>query len=267
MVCARRAVFLLRTTPTIHRTLENREFTMNKTVAALLLSLAATAPVHAAEFSVGRYDVTLPAGQWQALDVKDDGVTYGGDRSGTFKTASKLYVKLSAEGVVEALVLARANSNGFDSGSATMSYSPKCESDEGVFRDGNTGTKVPYSQCLQVLRPYLAADLLQQVSPEALSALQAKSLALPKGMFMVRNRHAISNGSFLDMTAFFARPVAGPADAAATKLPEGVPPSNVAWGQQLKAAVKSGVGSVFGGFELPAFELVAPDTEAPKKGG
>ncbi len=240
---------------------------MNKALAALLLSLAATAPLHAAEFSVGRYDVTLPAGQWQALDVKDDGVSYGGDRPGTFKTASKLYVKLSAEGAVEALVLVRANSSGLDSGSATMSYNRNCESDDKVFRDGNTGTKLPYAQCLQVYRPYLAADLLQRVSPEALSALQAKSLALPKGLFMTRNRHAISNGSFLDVTALFARPVAGPADATATKLPEGVPPSHVAWGQQLKAAVKSGVGSVFGSLELPAFELVAPGAEAPKTGG
>ena len=60
-------------------------------IASGLFALVWVVPLQAQAFSLGGYTMTLPAGQWQALDIQDRGAS-------ALPSASKLLVNLSPKG-------------------------------------------------------------------------------------------------------------------------------------------------------------------------
>jgi len=186
---------------------------------------------HAAEFSVGRVDIRFADEGWKEVPLPDATQAYGGEKSGALEVQAKLFVR--AESVREApvLVLVSTNSAGMGGGrGGYMSYSPNCKSDDRNYREGNEGFRASFAQCLTVMPRYNGASVIKALAPQLEGELLTEGAKLPR-----------ADGT-----------------AAADALPKDVPPAHVAWGRQLKDAVKSSVYSLSGRLDMPPLQVVAP---------
>lgn len=213
---------------------------------------------HAAEFSVGRVDIRFADEGWKEVPLPDAAQAYGGDKSGALEVQAKLFVR--AESVREApvLVLVSTNSAGMGGGrGGYMSYSPNCKSDDRNYREGNEGFRASFAQCLTVMPRYNGVSVIKALAPQLEGELLTEGAKLPP-FYTVWSRHAISTGSFVDVRVFTVFPISADGTAAADALPKDVPPTHVAWGRQLKDAVKSSVYSLSGRLDMPPLQVVAP---------
>jgi hypothetical protein len=211
----------------------------------------------AADFSVGRVEISFAEEGWTELPLSDRSQPYGGDRDGALKVESKLYVLERPEPEGQTLVLVSANSQGLGGGPAGyMTYTANCRSDERLFREGNEGVQARFNQCLTVTPKYTSDSVFTALAPEVLELQKAGTVTLQRPVFTVWSRHAISTGSFLDVRVFVATRLESQTAVSST-LPPNVPSSHVAWGRQLKAAVEDSVYSLSGRLRMPPFKPAA----------
>ncbi len=222
----------------------------------------------AAEFSVGRVDVVFAEEGWREMPLPDQSSAYGGDKDGELSVQAKLFVRVgdAEAGVVQVLV--SANSQGMGGGPAGhMIYTAHCASDEDNYREGNEGLRASFAQCLTVTPLYEGSGLFKELAPQLLQGLSADALNQLPPVYTVWSRHAISTGSFVDVRVFTTAPLRVGAAPAVDGLPKFVPPAHVAWGRQLKDAVKSSVHSFSGRLEMPPIQLTTPVTSGADGGG
>lgn len=222
----------------------------------------------AADFSVGRVDITFAEEHWKEVPLPDATEAYGGDRAGALAVQSKLYVRAGSDSDVQALALVSANSHGLGGGrGGYMTYTPDCKSDAQIFREGNSGFKASFLDCLTVTPLYSSASVFKALAPELL-ALQGSGIVSVKGpLYTVWSRYAISTGSFLDVRVFVMSPVTSDNAPALENAPSGIRPDHVAWGRRLRDAVKSSVHSLSGRLEVPPLRLVPTTPSAPSAAG
>lgn len=239
---------------------------MWKTVVcgAVLMGAAAS---QAADFSVGRVEISFAEEGWTELPLPDQSRAFGGDRDGALKVEAKLYILERPELEGQVLVLVSANSQGMGGGPAGyMTYTGQCRSDEQVFREGNDGVRARFAQCLTVAPRYTSDSVFKALAPQILEMRQSGSVTVQRPVFTVWSRHAISTGSFLDVRVFVATRLEGQAAVTGT-LPPNVPSSHVAWGRQLKAAVEDSVYSLSGRLKMPPFKPAASQPASLAGGG
>jgi hypothetical protein len=213
---------------------------------------------HAAEFSVGRVDIRFADEGWKEVPLPDAAQAYGGDKSGALAVQEKLFVRDRDASEAPVLVLVSANSDGLGGGrGGHMTYSVECKSDEDNYREGNEGFRASFAQCLTVTPLYDGASVIKALAPQLEGTLKAAGAEVPP-FYTVWSRHAISTGSFVDVRVFTVFPISADGTAAAGALPKDVPPAHVAWGRQLKDAVKSSVYSLSGRLDMPPLQVVAP---------
>lgn len=228
---------------------------MLKALAFGWVTLGAMA-AQATDFSVGRVEVEFAEEGWREMPLSDSENAYGGEKAGALAVQSKLYVRGGAGSDAQVLVLVSATSGGL--GAAYMSYSPTCQSDAENYREGNTGIRRPFAQCLTVTPVYTSESVLRSLAPEILDLQSAGTVSVRSPVYTVWNRHAISTGAFVDVRVFVMSPMGATGTSVAETLPNGVPPEHVAWGRQLKDAIKSSVHSLSGRLVVPPIRLATP---------
>jgi hypothetical protein len=221
------------------------------TVAALTLMQGAVA----ADFSVGRAPVKMPGEGWRILEIADKGRGYqgGGDVDGRIQSETKVFIKESSSKSVEALVVVRGSSGGLRNG--VMVYTTECSAGKNGYASGNSGTRTSYIDCLQVLRKFPSESVLQAFAPNVLPMLKADNTVLPPALTTISSHFSNSNGTFLDVLAFFAPNFAGREGKAADNSAEGVEPQSVVWGHELSDAVRGSVRSLSGTLAFPEIEF------------
>lgn len=223
---------------------------------------------HAAEFSVGRVDITFAEEGWKEVVLPDQSQTYGGDKDGALAVQAKLYLLEGAGAEGQTLVLVSANSRGLGGGGAGyMTYTPDCKTDGRIFREGNEGFGARFMQCLTVTPRYTSESVFKSLAPQVQDLQKSGVVSVQRPVFTVWSRHAISTGSFVDVRVFLVSPLEGEGAGVTETLPKGVPPAHVAWGRQLKDAVKSSVYSLSGRLEMPPIKLIAPTPQPAVAGG
>ena len=211
----------------------------------------------AADFSVGRVDVEFAESGWKELPLPDESLAYGGEKTGAMEVQSKLYVRGDPGNEEQILVLVSANSRGLGGGrGGYMSYSTDCKSDAQNYREGNEGFRASFSQCLTVTPLYTRESVFKALAPQVLALPTSGLVSAQHPIYTVWSRHSISTGSFLDVRVFLVSPIGADKAAATDALPNGVPPGHVAWGRQLKDAVKSSVYSLTGRLAVPPIRTV-----------
>lgn len=232
-------------------------------VGALFVVQAA----QAAEFSVGRVDVVFAEEGWREMPLPDHSKAYGGDRDGALSVQSKLFFREGGGEAGAVQVLVSANSQGLGGGPAgRMIYTASCQSDDYNYREGNEGLRASFAQCLTVTPLYEGPGLFKELAPQLLEGISAEALDKLPPVYTVWSRHAISTGSFVDVRVFTTAPLMADGAPAADGLPKQVPPTHVAWGRQLKDAVKSSVHSLSGRLEIPPIQMTTPVTSGADGG-
>lgn len=215
------------------------------------------------EISVGRVDLQLPGEGWQAFTLDDKGVVLSGSGYTYQQTVGfKLIVRPGPNGVLDAVMLVRANASGKGKFSGIVFPNARCDVAASVFAEGDQGGPAARSfKCLQVVGQQALA------MPPALPAgskdlLVENGWRLPPVMFAVSSVQYAHTGAFAEVTVFL-RPLAA-ATVAVDKpravpdtLPAGVTPASVQWGRQLQEAVSDSVYSIRG--KLPVPELTFAD--------
>lgn len=240
---------------------------VSKALACGWLALGALAAV-AADFSVGRVEVKFAEDGWKEVPLPDSERAYGGDRDGALPVQSKLFVRGTPGRDDQALILVSATQGGL--GGGYMSYSPTCESDADEYREGNSGIRRPFAQCLTVMPLYTSESVFKTLAPAVLGLLSTDAVSVQRPVYSILSRHAISTGVFLDVRVFTTLPIASTGNEVSEPLPKGVRPEHVIWGRQLKEAVKSSVYSLSGRFDVPALRLAppaAPSSQSVAHGG
>lgn len=213
------------------------------------------------EIAVGRVDVQLDAGPWQAFDVEDAGSRYEGDRSGVISSITKLLVLRDGE-QVRAVLLVRANQSGFGGRASSMRYTSQCPRQDWFYSEGSEGGPVALDyRCLIVLPPVPFPTVKGPDWDGLRALLGSKQIKLDGTVHPVDAKQAASTGAFSSVIALI--PSASlPAGSANRPVTPGVPtvvsPMAVEWGRQLMEAVRSSVYSLSGDLRVPA--LTASDT-------
>lgn len=231
-------------------------------VLVLACLVLAALGARAGEFSVGRVDVKFSDEGWTEVPLPDSERTYGGDRNGALPVRSKLYVRGSTGSDVQVLVLVSATQGGL--GGGHMTYSPQCEPDPQEYREGNSGFRRSFAQCLVVFPLYTSESVFKELAPEIAELRRTGALSVRNAVYSVWSRHAISTGAFVDVRVFTVAPIEPSGGAVTESLPDGVLPAHVAWGRQLKEAVKSSVYSLSGRLDVPPLHLVPPSPPASR---
>lgn len=240
---------------------------MLRALAAGCAILGAVA-AQAADFSVGRVDIKFADPDWKVVPLPDQAVAYGGEKSGALEVQSKLYVRGAAGSDGQILVLVSANSGGLGGGrGGYMTYSPNCRSDEYNYREGNEGFRASFMQCLTVTPLYSSESALKALAPQVLDLQTSGGVSVQRPIYTVWSRHAISTGSFVDVRVFLMSPLGVDGASVADSIPSGVPTDHVAWGRQLRDAVKSSVYSLSGRLDMPPIRLAPPRSGTPAGGG
>lgn len=230
--------------------------------------LMAAGAAHAADFSVGRVDITFVEPGWKEVSLPDESQAYGGDRDGALAVESRLYVLEASADEGQTLMLVSTNSRGLGGGrGGYMTYNTECKSDAKNYREGNEGFNARFLQCLMVTPLYTSDSVFQALAPQVPALQAAGVVSVRRPVFTVWSRYAISTGSFVDVRLFVVSPLNGGTTAVTGSLPDGVPPAHVAWGRQLTDAVKSSVHSLSGRLEMPPVKLSAPAPRPAVAGG
>ena len=222
-------------------------------IAAFFGVCLSVTSVCAAEFDVGRATMVFPTEGWRVVQVDDKGRAYDGEVSGSIQSETKIFVYQSPESAAEAVIVVRGSSGGMSNG--YMSYSPSCKNSDEVYAEGNSGYDTGFAQCLIVLPLYTAPSVLEKLAPQAERILKDQGVNVPKAVSTVWSQYANSNGTFLDVRAFFAPSFAGHDASVDAKLPSGVLAQNVAWGRLLTQAVRGSVNSFSGKLVFPSLEF------------
>ena len=228
--------------------------------------LTVACATHAADFSIGRVDISFVEPGWKEVALPDESQAYGGDKDGALAVQSKLYLLEATANEGQTMVLVSTNSQGLGGGrGAYMTYNPDCKSDAKNYREGNEGFSARFLQCLTVTPLYTSDSVFQALAPQV-PALQASGVvSVRRPVYTVWSRYAISTGSFVDIRVFVVSPLTGVGAAVPEPLPKDVPPAHVVWGRQLTDAVRSSVHSLSGRLTMPALRPATSATGG--KGG
>lgn len=234
-----------------------------KTLACGWMVLASLT-AQADEFAVGRVDVEFAEEGWKEIALPDTSQAYGGEKNGALAVEEKLYVRELPATDGQVLVIVGTNSTGLGGGrGGYMSYSPNCKSDDQNHREGNEGFRATFAQCLTVTPLYHGESVYKALAPQLMTTPVSDAVSVQRPVYTVWNRHAISTGSFVDVRVFVTSPLDADSASVTDPLPQGVPPALVAWGRQLKDAVKSSVYSLSGHLKMPPIRLAVPAATAP----
>lgn len=240
---------------------------MLKVLALGWVALGALA-AQAADFSVGRVEVEFAEEGWKEVPLPDTASAYGGEKNGALAVQSKLYVRGAPGSDDQILVLVSANSEGLGGGrGGYMTYSPDCKSDAQNHREGNEGFRASFMQCLTVTPLYSSDSVFKALAPQVLDLQTSGVVSVQRPLYTVWSLHAISTGSFVDVRVFVMSPLGVAGGLVTETLPTGVLPEQVAWGRQLKDAVKSSVHSWSGRLSIPPIRLTPPAPNAPAGAG
>jgi hypothetical protein len=207
----------------------------------------------ATDFSVGRVPLQMPGEGWRVIEVPDQGIDFSGGVTGTIRSETKAFIKQPAGKPFEAIVIVRASSAGMNNG--YMSYTTDCTDLRGGYAQGNSGTRLSFSDCMRVHHQAPTQAVLKRFAPTVLDVLTTENVPSPKGLLAVMSRYASSNGTFVDVRVFFAPNFVGREGTAASAVPSGIVPQFVVWGQELAVAVKGSVTSMSGTLPFPPVEF------------
>lgn len=237
------------------------KWTALRSVGLMALGVLGALGAQANEIAVGRVDVQLDAGPWQAFDVEDAGSRYEGDRSGVISSITKLLVLRDGE-QVRAVLLVRANRSGFGGRASSMRYTSQCPRQDWFYSEGSEGGPMARDyRCLMVLPPVPFPTVKGPDWDGLRALLDSRQVKLDGTVHLVDAKQAASTGAFASVLALIPS-AALPAESANRTVTPGVPtvvsPVAVEWGRQLMEAVRSSVYSLSGDLRVPA--LNASDT-------
>jgi hypothetical protein len=222
-------------------------------VCFVLVSLAYSPMSLAADFSVGRVKVKLPGDGWRVVDFKDAGMDYSGELVGTIQSDKKVFIKESATKSFQAMIVVRASAGGISGG--TVRYSADCESAKDFVATGMKKSDSNFYDCLRVFKFFTTESLIKELVPDLRIILEKDTAVVPDALQTVWNMYANSNGTFVDVRAFFGTNFASKKAESTEQLPPGIEASTYAWGQELSKGVKNAVNSLFSKLTLPDLEF------------
>jgi hypothetical protein len=228
--------------------------TMPKTLI-ILTAMSLSLPLLAADLSVGRATIAQIDDTWQVKSLDDQGVEFSGSAGGKVASETKAFIKKSATGELQGLLVIRGTSSGLDMTNARMVYNAKCEGNKSYYAKGNTGNNERYRECLWVSKQLKSEGAIKANAPQALELLQNEKITLPPTMSVVRTTYWNGNGSNLSVLAVMAPSFAGLSGTVQEILPEGIQPELALWGQSLQKATKDSVTAIFGKFTMPPIEF------------
>lgn len=224
----------------------------------------ASLTAQASDFSVGRVDIEFAEEGWKEMALPVMAEAYGGEKNGAMAVEAKLYVRGAPDSAGHVLVLVSANSAGMGGGrGGYMTYSPNCKSDGPNHLEGNEGFRASFAQCLMVTPLYNSESVFKALAPQVVDLPTSGWVSVQRPVYTVWSRHAISTGSFVDVRVFATSPMMADSASVTDALPAGVLPEQVAWGRQLKEAVKSSVYSLSGRLKVPPIRLTTPAGATP----
>jgi hypothetical protein len=213
----------------------------------------------AADFSVGRVAVRLPGDGWRAVDLKDAGINYSGEISGTIPSEKKIFIKESLAKELQIMVVVRASSSGISGG--RVSYSSDCESTPDFVATGMDESDKNFYDCVRVFKLFTADSLMNLLTPDLKKILDQDAVVVPESLQTVWSKFANENGTFVDVIVFINPAFMGKKSEANKRRSSDIDASSYAWGQELAKEVKDAVNSVFSKLKIP--ELIFKSDSAP----
>lgn len=233
-----------------------------KPLAGAMALLGCCMPASADQtVSVGRVDLQLPGDGWHEFPVDDKGVVLSSPGyTYNQNTGSKLIVRPGPDGVLNAVMIARANVSGKGKSTGVIYPNATCKSVPQVYAQGDQGGPGSTSfRCLQVA-PVGTITQRPALPGGTQDLLRMKGWRLPPSMFVVSAVQYANTGAFANVLVLLRPLVAtlaaeGDGRGVPESLPAGVSPASVQWGRQLQEAVSDSVYSISGNLQVPAFEL------------
>jgi len=211
--------------------------------------LALAAPARGVEFDVGRVMLRMSDDGWESIGTKREAAPYTGDRSGELPLVTRYLLLRDTAGKFRAALTAKA---AWGVGSVRMTWTPSCKPQPNAYVVDNARGNLNRRDCLLVTKPIPAQRYLERTTPDMLSELNARKVALPATVYAVTDQVGTENGSYLAIQAVFASDFRLPTDGAGVGgVPDGVPAAAVAWGTSLAESVRRGAYSLSGGVVIP----------------
>lgn len=240
-------------------------------VAACCVAACATTAYAGQNVAVGRVELQLPGGDetWQVYALSDAGVDISGSGV-TFnqKAETKVLVRRTADRVIDAALIVRANVSGKGRFSGINFPNASCTGGPGVFAEGDQpGPGARSFQCMAVVMPGEVTGLKGVHQP--IQAMLAKDgWTWPPTMQIILAQQYAHTGAYVHVTALLL-PERLPALAepqpkeGADAQPAFVTAASLKWGRLLQEAATSSVYSIRGKLAVP--ELAVPELDMPSE--
>ena len=220
--------------------------------AALLAGGAAQAE------NVGRTAFALPSPAWELLVTYERAVSYIGGAS-----KDPLYVAvyvLPGTGTGPLALLQITSTKGGHRNAKVQWVSDRCPDPRPkYFADDSDTNKTTRRQDCLIVNPAFSPKAFFGENPELAAALEARHMELFKSGYSIRSRVATETGEFLVVNLMTQKTFRGlPNVAPASAQLYDVPAPLVAWGEQLRDAVRAAAYSATGDLLLPPVDLQKP---------
>jgi len=234
--------------------------------AAMLLTLAACAPVQPSLPQVGRAQVDMPAGDWEVLqrghfvvDVLPDDV------------ADDLPMDTTVLGLrgpgrdrpLLALVFVQTNATNYPRD--TTLWTLPCRPQDGVFVEDFTRGSPARADCLRYRRRADTADYLARNRPAVSQWMAQQKLAPGVPYSHVLYRYANDGGAFISVDVVASQSLLRPETRNNDEFLEAGRPA-FRWSRELADAARLSVSMMDGRFVFPAFPVPIKNPAAPATG-
>ena len=227
--------------------------------AAALLALGVQAAVaqnqqetkQAEHVVVGRAKVVLPAlGVWREVAADDGAITYSGSSQGKVPGRYRVWVLVTAENRVSAIVGVRASEN-FGLSDGYMSWANNCKPHAQFYVVDGTKGSVDGMDCLKVWGRVATSQVMQSWLSGAAAKLSAMDVVSPSQVLGMH--HVIGNdqGQFIETIVLTAVNFAGIDDIAPKGTLNNIQPRTARWADLMAEAARKSLFSLSGRYIFP----------------
>lgn len=231
--------------------------------AAVLLALAACAPVQPSLPHVGRAQVELPAGDWDVLQRGHFVVDVLPDDVADDLPMDTTVLRLRGPGKdrpLLALVFVQTNATNYPRD--TTLWTLPCRPQDGVFVEDFTRGSPARADCLRYRRRADTADYLARNRPAVSQWMAQQKLSPGVPYSHVLYRYANDGGAFISVDVVASQSLLRPETRNNDEFLEAGRPA-FKWSRELADAARLSVSMMDGRFIFPAFPVPIKDPAAP----